>query len=166
MARRKTKRSEASNGDLSKEELNKLICYRYAQCGNATTVGKEFKVSRMYVTRAWDRLTEDERTAIKHTKEQVDEELNQKILDAERIAGDTFMRNVIAARELAGREILRRFNDIHIQDMSNKDFAALTRLLCNITTPEEQAPEEVEKQDTFRQRRESIRASIEKSLII
>ena len=161
MARRKTK-----SEDLKKEERLKLICYRYAQCGNATTVGKEFGVSRMYVTRAWDRLTEDERTAIKQTKEQVDEELNQKIIDAERIAGDTFMRNVIAARELAGREILRRFNDAHIQDMSHKDFAALTRLLCNITTPEEQSPEEQEKQDTFRQRREAIRESIEKSLII
>lgn len=165
MARRKSKRRDGDQEALSKQEKIKLICYRYAQCKNATTVGKEFGVSRMYVTRAWDRLTSEEREAIEHTKEQVDEELNQKILDAERIAGDSFIRNVIAARELAGRELLRRFNDAHIADISNKDFAALTRLLCSISTPEQENPEEKEKQDTFRQRRESIRENIEQSLI-
>lgn len=166
MARKRPKRKDESQGALSKQERDKLICYRYAQCRNATIIGREFGVSRMYVTRAWDKLTDDEREAIEHTKEQVDEELNQKILDAERIAGDHFMRNVIAARELAGREILRRFNDANIRDISTKDFTALTRLLCNIVTPEEQDnPEEREKQDTFRQRRESIRANIEQSLI-
>lgn len=165
MARKKTKRKEAMDGDLTREELDKLICYRYAQCGNATSVGNEFKVSRMYVTRAWKKLSREEREAIKHTSEQVDEELNQKIIDAERIAGDTFMRNVIAAREIAGREILRRLNDAHVKDMGNKDFVALTRLLCNITSNEQPTNEEREKQDTLRQRRESIRTEIEKSLI-
>lgn len=164
MARRKSKREQAANGDLPKEELDKLICYRYSQSGNATAVGKEFHVSRMYVTRAWDRLSKDERDAIEDTKEQVDEELNQRILDAERIAGDTFMRNIIAAREQAGREILRRFNDANIRDIDNKDFASLMRLLCNICTPE-QKNEDIEKLDTFRLRRESIREDIEKSLI-
>lgn len=165
MGRRKTRREKAPNGELSKAELDKLVCYRYAQCGNATLVGKEFGKSRMYVTRAWERLSEEERSALQSTRDEVDEDLNRRIIEAEHIAGDTFMRNIIAARELAGNEILRRFQDVNLRMMPNRDFTALVRLLCNVTAPEQEGQEEKEKQDTFRLRRESIREDIEKSLI-
>lgn len=162
--KKRTYRSKAYESDLPKEELDKIICYRYSQCGNYSAVAEQFGVSRSYVTRAWAKLSPEEQEAIRSVKEEVDENLNQKIIDAERIAGDTFMRNIIAARNIAGEEILRRLDPYNIRDISNTDFVALTKMLYSFASPNDDK-EEIEKQDTYRQRRESIREDIEKSLI-
>lgn len=151
-------------GELTKEEFDKIICYRFSQVKNATKVGEEYGVSRMYVKRAWARQTKDERETLKQMREQIDEDLNQRIIDAERVAGDHFMQNIITSRELAGREILRRFADPLLRDMTDRDLASLVKLLHTITTEQPPQPEDNEKQDTFRLRREAIRADIERTL--
>lgn len=158
----RTKRNRTSSQPQStqdKREQDKLICYRYAQCHNATTVGKEFGVSRMYVTRAWARMTEDERAALADTTEQVDEQLNQKILDAERIASDNFVQKVVQARELLADELLKRVQGVSIRTISNKDFTSLLRLVANISAPEK--TDDGDQPDTLRRLRESIRDDIE-----
>ncbi len=159
-ARKKAKQREKETDLQSRQERDKLICYRYAQCRNASTVGKEFGVSRMYVTRAWGRLSEDEQNALLDTSQQVDEELNQKILDAERIAGDAFVRKIVQAREIAAEELLRRFTGPNIKMISNKDFTSMLRLIAAISATEK-ADEHTETQDTFRLHRESIREDID-----
>ena len=56
----------------------------------------------MYVTRTWERLSPDEREALLSVREQVDEDLNRRIVTAEAAAGDEFTANVVQARELLG----------------------------------------------------------------
>lgn len=113
----------------------------------------------MYVTRAWARMTEDERAALADTTEQVDEQLNQKILDAERIASDNFVQKVVQARELLADELLKRVQGVSIRTISNKDFTSLLRLVANISAPEK--TDDGDQPDTLRRLRESIRDDIE-----
>lgn len=154
MAGRHKKHREDPN---ARQEQDRLICYRYAQCRNASSVGKEFGVSRMYVSRAWERLSEEERRALTDTTEEVSEQLNRRIIEAEQIAGDSFVRKIVEARNLAADELLRRFQK-DIKMISDKNFATLFRLVANITPSDEDDPGQ---NDTYRRLRETIRQDID-----
>lgn len=158
-SRKKSKLQQAAGDPLSKQEMDKLICYRFAQCHNACTVAGEFGVSRMYVARAWARLPKEQQEVLFDTSDDISEELNQKIIDAERIAGDGFVRKVIQAREMAADELLRRFKQNNIKGISDKDFTSLLRLVSTI--PADGAEGDTDSGSTFRQHRESIREEIE-----
>lgn len=150
---------------LSKEERNKAMMYRFAQTRNAVQVGEEFGVSRMYVKRAWDKLSEEEKNTLLDTEQQISEELNQKIIDAERISGDAFVRKIVEARMLGAEELLRRFKEQDIRMIPNKDFTSMMRMLLTVTGIEDKEDtEEKERQSTQRSRRESIREQIENQL--
>lgn len=157
--KRKTAAQEREDKRLEKQERDKLICYRYARLRNATRVAQEYGVSRMYVTRLWERMPADERETLLSVREQVDEELNRKIVRAEAIAGDSFVADVIKARELLGRELLRRCTEEDIRLMTDKDFASLLRLAASIATPGGEGDADKE-DDIFRTLRQHIQASI------
>lgn len=144
-----------------KQERDKLICYRYAQCRNASLVGKEHGVNHMYVLRAWERLTDDERDALLNVREQIDEELNRKLIKAEQIAGDEFVANVVRARELIGKELIRRCTGKDIRIISDKDFTSLTRLVASITSSgEEDKNDDSPQSSTFSAYRQAIQGKI------
>lgn len=146
---------------IEKQERDKIICYQYARCRNASRVAKEHGVSHVYVLRAWNRLSEEERDALFETREQVDEELNEKLLQAERIAGDTFIANLVFAREKLGRELVRRCTGDDIRTLSDKDFTSLLRLVATVTAPEEEKEEQRSENSTLRAYRQAIREEIE-----
>ena len=160
-SRRKTAARKQQEARLEKQERGKLICYRYAQLRNASRVAQEYGVSRMYVTRTWERLSPDEREALLSVREQVDEDLNRRIVTAEAAAGDEFTANVVQARELLGKELIRRCTSVSLKEISDKDFTSLLRLVATIATPgnnsdKPNGPEE----DFFNALRQSIRKSI------
>lgn len=134
----KTKEPAADKGQekRQKAELDKQICYSYARSRNASRVAKEFGVNHVYVLRAWKRLTDDEREALLDTKEAVDEELNRKIITAERAAGDTFIARMVEARERLSEELVRRCTGARITIMSNKDLTSMLRLVATVTAPD------------------------------
>ncbi|MEG1622796.1 MAG: hypothetical protein RR330_05430 [Alistipes sp.] len=146
---------------LGKRERDRLMCYRFAQLRNASAVGAEFGVSRMYVSRLWDRITNEEREMILDTSKEVVEDLNKKIITAEKIAGDEFIANVVKAREMAGRELIRRFTGKDIRMISNKDFSSLLKLVSDIAVNKGNETEIDPINSTFRQHREAIRNEID-----
>lgn len=151
------RQSTKSNEQLGKRERNRLICYRFAQLRNATAVAKEFDVNRMYVSRLWDKLANEDREAILETSKEVTEDLNQKIVDAEKIASDGFIANVVKAREMAGKELLRRFTSKDIRMVSDRDFASLVKLVADIATTNSDDNSKVDPlNSTLRMHREAI----------
>lgn len=144
-----------------KQERDKQICYKYARCRNASQVGKEFGVSHVYVLRAWKRLSDDERAALLDTRDQVDEELNRKLIQAERIGGDKFIADLVRAREFLGQEILKRCTGTNIHLISNKDLTSLARLVVTVTSPD-QVNDTKQENETLRAYRQSIREQIDK----
>lgn len=146
---------------LEKQERDKLICYRYAQLRNASRVAQEYGVSRMYVTRTWERLTPDERETLLSVREQVDEDLNRRIVKAEAAAGDEFTANVVHARELLGKELIRRCTDVSLRNISDKDFTSLLRLVATIAAPGDNSDKPSGPADDFFN---ALRQSIQKSI--
>lgn len=159
--KRKTKADKQQEKRLEKQERDKLICYRYAQLRNASRVAQEYGVSRMYVTRTWERLTDDERETMLSVREQVDEDLNRKIIKAEAMAGDEFTANVVKARELLGKELLRRCSGKDIRMISDKNFTSLLRLAATIVAPDNNSdkPDNGE-ENIFNTLRQTIQVSI------
>lgn len=161
--KRKSPFRNTSDNDrvAEKQERDKAICYRFAQLRNASRVAKEFGVNRMYVTRLWNRQTEDEKETLVSVREQVDEDLNRRILKAESIAGDTFVANIVAARENLGRELIRRCGEKIVREISDRDFTSLLRLVTAIASPPGNTEEPgKDKGDFFDSLRESIDQSI------
>lgn len=146
---------------LEKQERDKLICYRYAQLHNASRVAQEYGVSRMYVTRTWERLSSDERETLLSVREQVDEDLNRRIVKAEAAAGDEFTSNVVQARELLGKELIRRCTSVSLQEISDKDFTSLLRLVATIAAPGDNSDKPDGPADDFFN---ALRQSIQKSI--
>lgn len=159
---RKSAARKQQDKRLEKEERDKLINYRYARLRNASRVAQEFGVSRMYVSRLWDRLPDAEREALLEVREQVDEDLNRKIAKAEEMAGDEFTANVVRARSLLGRELLRRCTGEDIRMLSDKDFTALLRLAATIASPDDgcKNPGTTPEESIFNTLRQSIHVSI------
>ena len=160
-SRRKTAARKQQEARLEKQERDKLICYRYAQLRNASRVAQEYGVSRMYVTRTWERLSSDERETLLSVREQVDEDLNRRIVKAEAAAGDEFTANIVHARELLGKELIRRCTDVSLREISDKDFTSLLRLVATIAAPGEGSDKPNDPAaDFFNSLRQSIRKSI------
>lgn len=159
-SKRKTKAQLREENRLAKQETDKLICYRYAQCHNASRVAKEYNVNHMYVTRAWNRLSEEERNALLEVREQVDDELNHKLIKAEAIAGDEFIATVVRARDLMGQELIRRCTGKDIRMISDKDFTSLVRLVVSITIPTDADETNIPQSNILRTHRESIQQAI------
>lgn len=161
--KRKTAMRDRAGNDpaAEKQERDKAICYRFAQIQNATRVAKEFGVNRMYVTRLWNRQSAEEKEAIMSVREQVDEDLNRRILKAENIAGDSFAANIVAARENLGKELIRRCDETIVRGISDRDFTSLLRLVASIANPSENPTDPAKgKDDFFGSLRESIDQSI------
>ena len=160
-SRRKTAARQKEDQRLEKQERDKLICHRFAQLRNASRVAREYGVSRMYVTRIWERQSEEERDALLSVREQVDEELNRKIAKAEAIAGDKFTANVVQARELLGEELIRRCTSVDIREISDKDFTSLLRLVATIVAPDNDPDKPRNTEDSiFNTLRQTIQVSI------
>lgn len=144
-----------------KQERDKAICYRFAQLRNACHVAKEFGVSRMYVSRLWNKLAPEDREALLSIREQVNDDLNRRIMQAEHISGDSFTSKIMKARENLGDELIRRCDKKVVQSMSNRDFTSLLRLVASIANPSENPTDSVKgKNDFFGSLRESIDQSI------
>ncbi|MEG2370814.1 MAG: hypothetical protein RSB23_06590, partial [Alistipes sp.] len=105
----------------------------------------------------WDKLANEDREAILETSKEVTEDLNQKIVDAEKIASDGFIANVVKAREMAGKELLRRFTSKDIRMVSDRDFASLVKLVADIATTNSDDNSKVDPlNSTLRMHREAI----------
>lgn len=159
MGRRKKKSTKKVPGDgkLNKEELKKRYCYEYAKIRNFNIVAKQFGCHPESVRRAWNELSEEERMELENIEVDVNLDLNDKLLIAEKAAGDSFIEDVMAARIAAGRELRNRFQHGKIEFISNKDFASLLRLIAVIAPATEKEKESAPKENnTFRAMRDSI----------
>lgn len=159
MGRKKKKKAQSNSEDakLNKEALKKRYCYEYAKVRNFNIVAKHFGCHPETIRRAWNEMTEEERAELENIEVDVNLDLNDKLLIAEKAAGDTFIQDIMAARIIAGRELLNRFQHGKIEFISNKDFASLLRLIATITPVTEKEKESAPKDNnTFRALRDSI----------
>lgn len=155
--KKKVAKKSASDGKLNKEELKKRYCYEYAKIRNFNIVAKQFGCHPESVRRAWNELSEEERMELENIEVDVNLDLNDKLLIAEKAAGDSFIEDVMAARIAAGRELRNRFQHGKIEFISNKDFASLLRLIAVIAPTTDKEKETAPKENnTFRAMRDSI----------
>lgn len=159
--KKKTPKKSSSEGRLNREELKKRYCYEYAKVRNFNIVAKQFGCHPESVRRAWNELSEEERSELENIEIDVNLDLNDKLLIAEKAAGDSFIEDVMAARIAAGRELRNRFQRGKIENISNKDFASLLRLIAVIAPATEKEKESTPTQNsTFRAMRDSIMEDI------
>lgn len=154
--KKKVTKKVASDGKLNKEELKKRYCYEYAKIRNFNIVAKQFGCHPESVRRAWNEISEEERMELENIEVDVNLDLNDKILIAEKAAGDSFIEDVMAARIAAGRELRNRFQRGKIEFISNKDFASLLRLIAVIAPTEKEKETAPKENNTFRAMRDSI----------